>query len=70
MDKKNFDELIKNINEVIQKLESDSTSLEDSVPLFESGLKNIKEASERLSDLKQTVKKVLEDNSTEIILNE
>ena len=67
-EKMTFEENIKEIEEIINKLESEELTLQDSLSLFESGVKNIEECDKLLNDvkgkifiLKQRLDEIVED---------
>jgi len=62
---KNFDQLMNETNEIINKLNSSSVSMDESMKLFQVGIENLREAKKQLAENKATVQKVLEDNKIE-----
>ena len=68
--KKNFEERILEIDEIIEKLENGELSLDDSIKEYEKAIKLIKESEKLLEAAEGKVMKVLEKNSEEIELEE
>ena len=68
--KKNFEERIEEIDEIIEKLEAGELSLDDSIKEYEKAIKLIKESETLLEAAEVKVMKVLEKNSTEVVLEE
>ena len=68
--KKNFEERIVEIDEIIEKLENGELSLDDSIKEYEKAIKLIKESEKLLEAAEGKVMKVLEKNSEEIELEE
>ena len=68
--KKNFEERIVEIDDLIEKLENGELSLDDSIKEYEKAIKLIKESEKLLEAAEGKVMKVLEKNSEEIELEE
>lgn len=68
--KKNFEERILEIDDIIEKLENGELSLDDSIKEYEKAIKLIKESEKLLEAAEGKVMKVLEKNSEEIELEE
>ena len=51
----NFEELIKKLEDITNKLESDKLSLDESVKLFEDGMKISKKCNEKLEDAEKRI---------------
>ncbi len=62
MTNESFEEKIANAKSIMEKLMKQDISLEDSVKLYEEGIKNIQEASIILEDAKAKIK-TIEQNS-------
>ena len=62
MKKNNFEENLKNLDEIIEKLESGNLSLDDSIKEYEQAMKIIKSASKLLNEAEGKLFKVLEKN--------
>lgn len=61
-----FEQLMKELTEVVEKLESGKLSLEDSVTIYQRGVSLSLECKKRLDNAKQVVvKKVSQTNSEE-----
>ncbi len=50
-----FEESLKKLEEIAEKLENKDTSLEESITLFEEGMKYSKKCSEILNNAKQKI---------------
>ncbi len=57
-DKFNFEEALKEIEEIVAALESGKVSLEESLSLYERGVKLVREANALLSDAKSKLMSV------------
>ncbi|WP_022819563.1 exodeoxyribonuclease VII small subunit [Fusobacterium russii] len=62
MRKNSFEEYLKNLDEIIEKLESGNLSLDESIKEYEQAMKNIKSASKLLNEAEGKLFKVLEKN--------
>ena len=51
----NFEELIKKLEDITNKLESDKLSLDESVKFFEDGMKISKKCNEKLEDAEKRI---------------
>ena len=51
----NFEELITKLEDITEKLESDKLSLDESVKLFENGIKISKKCNEKLEDAEKRI---------------
>ena len=67
MDEKemNFEELMKKLEEITNKLEKESLSLDDSVELFEQGMKISKECNSKLENKKKRITILLDTENLE-----
>ena len=52
---KNFEELITDLEDITNKLEKDNLTLDDSVQLFEKGMKLSKECNEKLESAEKRI---------------
>ncbi|AHI53897.1 hypothetical protein SSABA_v1c04900 [Spiroplasma sabaudiense Ar-1343] len=59
---KNFDELLKEIKENIDKLDSPQIAMDEAVEIFKKSLESITAAKSKLDVIKGEVKKVIADN--------
>ena len=59
---KNFEELMGKLEEITSKLETDKLSLDESVKLFEEGMKISKECNEKLEDAEKRITILLKTN--------
>jgi len=55
----NFEELIVKLEDITNKLESDKLSLDESVKLFEDGMKISKKCNEKLEDAEKKITMLL-----------
>lgn len=55
MKEENFEELIAKLEDITNKLESDKLSLDESVKLFEDGMKISKKCNEKLEDAEKRI---------------
>lgn len=62
-DDKNFETLFKEIDEIVQKLESGEIGLEESIKLYEKGSGLIKQSEKKLVDSKMTLEKIIAKKS-------
>lgn len=58
-----FEDSLKKLEAIVEKMESGDLKLEDSLKLFEEGMKLTKECSTRLSDIEKKVKLLLKGAS-------
>ena len=59
---KDFEELMQNLEDITAKLETDKLSLDESVKLFEEGMKISKECNEKLEDAEKRITILLKTN--------
>lgn len=65
MDNMTFEQAMKRLEEIIQALEDNQTSLETSVELFQEGIKLSKLCSDKLAGIEDKVAKILIDGKLE-----
>jgi exodeoxyribonuclease VII small subunit len=69
MEKKNFEESMKRLNEIVMALEKNESSLEQSISLFEEGLSLVKECDLQLKGFESKVQELMKtygnNNSTD-----
>lgn len=58
-----LEESFAKIEEILTKMESDQTSLEDSFALYEAGIGQIKHCNARMDEVEQKVRKLAEDGT-------
>jgi exodeoxyribonuclease VII small subunit len=63
--KVNFESALKNLDEIVKKLESDDLSLEESIKSFESGISLVKKCQKELQEAELKINKLLDDGSLE-----
>jgi exodeoxyribonuclease VII small subunit len=61
MSKNNFENAMKRLEEIVQDLESGDLSLEESLNVFEEGMRLIKFCSEKLEEVDQRVTMLVKD---------
>ena len=62
LEKASFEELEKEINEVLEKLKSDSISLDEADSLYKYGMKITSTMEKKITDLQKSVQNIVEDN--------
>lgn len=62
MKKNNFEENLKTLDEIIEKLESGTLSLDESIKEYETAMKLIKLSSKQLNEAEGKLLKVIEKN--------
>ena len=58
----NFEELIEKLEDITNKLEKEELSLDDSVKLFEEGMRISKECNTKLEDAEKRITVLINDN--------
>ena len=61
-----FEQQLKNLEELVATLESGDLSLEDSMKSFEQGIKVARECQQALKEAEQKVEILLNDSKTEV----
>ena len=54
-----FEESLKKLEDIVSKMESEDLALEDSLKLFEEGMKLTRECGQRLNEIEKKVKTLL-----------
>ena len=69
MTKKNrdFEKSLSKLESIVEVLESENVSLEESVKKFEEGISLVKSCQKQLKDAELKVNKLLDDGSLEIV---
>lgn len=67
---KTFEDAIKELKEIIEKLESGNLPLEDSIKLFQEGTELISFSHKKLNEIRKKVEILLEDKDGEIKFEE
>ncbi len=62
MGEKSFEELLKRLEEIVSKLETNDISLEESLDLFEEGIGISKECEKILSTARKRVQKLVQES--------
>jgi exodeoxyribonuclease VII small subunit len=65
-EEKNFEELIEELEEITTQLENDKLTLDDSVKLFEKGMKISKDCNEKLENAEKRITILLNTEDGEI----
>ena len=60
---KAFEDYIKNLNEIVKKMESDDMNLEDMIDSYESGMNLINICSTELNKIEKRVKILIQKNN-------
>jgi exodeoxyribonuclease VII small subunit len=60
-----FEEALKRLEEIVEKLEDESISLEKSIALYEEGIELSKHCTETLEEAELRIKKVAEQHADE-----
>lgn len=66
MSEGNFEKKIKKLEEIVEKLESGELDIEETLNLFQEGMKLGKECRKMLDDIEDKVSKVLSAEGTEV----
>lgn len=67
--KNNFEEQLNELQEIVNKLESDNVPLEDALNEFQAGVKLSRELEKKLNDAEQTVAKLVDKDGNEKTLD-
>lgn len=67
---KTFEDAIKELKEIIEKLESGNLPLEDSIKLFQEGTELISFSHKKLNEIRKKVEILVEDEEGEITFEE
>ncbi|MDC3131694.1 exodeoxyribonuclease VII small subunit [Pelagibacteraceae bacterium] len=62
-DKNNFESNLSQLEDIVEKLENGEVELEESINLFEKGMKLKKVCEEKLKSIELQIKKIKEDNN-------
>jgi exodeoxyribonuclease VII small subunit len=57
-----FEEALAELEEIVEKLEKGQLSLDESLGLFEKGIKLVRECNDKLKSARQKVEKLIEEN--------
>lgn len=58
----NFEESLAELESIVEKLEKGQLSLDESLLLFEKGIKLVRECNDKLKNAQQKVEKLIEEN--------
>jgi len=67
MAEKKFEEAMGRLEEIVEKLESGDLSLEDSLKMFEEGMKLIRFCSEKLEEAEQKVTMLVKESGGKFV---
>jgi exodeoxyribonuclease VII small subunit len=67
---KTFEDAIRELKEIIEKLESGNLPLEDSIKLFQEGTELISFSHKKLNEIRKKVEILVEDKDGEITFEE
>ncbi|MBS2024825.1 MAG: exodeoxyribonuclease VII small subunit [Deltaproteobacteria bacterium] len=67
---KGYEEIVKRLGQVVEKLEGGNLSLEDSIAAFEEGIRLSRAGQRRLEEAEAKVEKLLEGDRTEPFASE
>ena len=62
-DKENFEALLKRLEEIVEKMDSGGLSLEESMALYEEGIKKADRLNTMLTEARDRVMKLVEDKN-------
>lgn len=65
-----FESAFSRLEEIVGKLESGESSLDESLKLYQEGIELVKSCSEKLENAEQTIKQLTVDNTGNIFLEE
>jgi len=65
-----FEEILARLNVVVEKLESGDLTLEDSLTLFEEGVRLSRMGATRLDDAERRVERLLSEDGTTVTMTE
>jgi len=65
-----FDELMTELEEIVESLESGDIELEQALDIFEKGIRQTRELSRRLKDAEDRIKKVVKESDGTVSLEE
>ena len=63
--KNTFDESLKKLEKIVEKLEDGNVNLDDSIKSFEEGVALVKECQKQLSEAEIKIQTLLEDGNVE-----
>ena len=64
MEKKKFEELMKELETIVKELENGEISLEDSITKYTEAMKLVKACGDKLNKASESVNKILTENGT------
>ena len=67
---KTFESSLAELEKIVEQLENGDLALEDSLKLFETGVKLSRECRERLSDAERRIEVLMKDGDGKLILSE
>lgn len=69
MSQDNFEESLKRLEEIVQKLEEGEVTLSYSISLFEEGMIRAKECHQYLHEAQERIQVLMEDEKGELVLS-
>lgn len=60
-----FEQSMERLDEIVSELEKNEKPLDESIRLFEEGLKLVKSCNDRLKDFEKQVQTIIDENSEE-----
>ena len=60
-----FEQSMERLDEIVSELEKNEKPLDESIRLFEEGLKLVKSCNDRLKDFEKQVQTIMDENSEE-----
>ncbi len=70
MNNKNYEELFKELSEIVNKLQTQDVDLDNSIELFKRGVEIKKQCLSILNDAQEEVVKILNDDNTLEVFDE
>ncbi|MCF0226604.1 MAG: exodeoxyribonuclease VII small subunit [Methanobrevibacter sp.] len=70
MEKLSFEESLKQLEEIVSKLESGDVSLDNAIEEFDKAMVLIKNCDEKLTNAEQSIAKIVKENNDIIDFNE
>jgi exodeoxyribonuclease VII small subunit len=67
---KTFESSLAELEKIVEQLENGELSLEESLKLFETGVKLSRECRERLSDAERRIEELMKDGDVKLSLSE
>lgn len=65
MDKKNFEQSVTELENIVKKMENDALDLEESISLYEQGVKLTQDCQSMLKAAEKKIQKLMQDTTTD-----